>query len=101
MFSRESPFPMPVSKSTLIDRILDLSTAPSELPGPNQRVELYNRMCAPSTAAHKGPELCIDLYDSMMFVTNSEIAPNGKEEPVMMSLGTQVQSVTSCSYFSS
>ncbi len=72
MFSRESPFPMPVSKSTLIDRILDLSTAPSELmtsPGPNQRVELYNRMCA-STAARKGPELCIDLYGGMTFVTN-------------------------------
>ena len=73
MFSQESPFPMPVSKSTLIDRILDLSMAPSELmtsPGPNQRVELYNRMCAPSTAAYKGPELCIDLYSGMTFVTN-------------------------------
>jgi len=37
---------MPVSKSTLIDRSLDLdlSTATKPSPGPNQRVELHTRI---------------------------------------------------------
>ena len=84
MFSRESPFPMPVSKST------------SRSIYGTKRTNAKSRSQPESSCT----QVSRTTYDTMMFVTNSEIAPNGKEEPVIMSLGTQVQSVTSCSYFS-